>query len=196
MSSPGNSRGRSQSAISHASMYDEFRATAILPPRRYILMTGDQSSSFPFGFGSASPARPPPRYSNVPGPGKYDPQEVNDRTESNRGLGLGFTSIVPRRLEFVRGNKNPAPNAYSPHKINRKIQPQIGIIPSSRKKQLFPGSVTKTDTPGPGAYNFTQKRKLTPSSIFKSKTERNYLPGPPKGPPKFDGRNFVLSAID
>ncbi|KAK8858210.1 hypothetical protein M9Y10_013311 [Tritrichomonas musculus] len=185
------SRRSNRSQSSYVSTYDEFRTTSILPPRRYILMTGKPSSE-PFGFGSGSPARPHTRIDGFPGPGRYNPHEAYDKTESNRGYGSGFTSIVPRKLAFTRGNKNPAPNAYNPHNIDRKIKPHIGVLTHDKKSSCFPDAKDMRNLPGPGSYNITTKGRLSPSSIFKSKTERNYLPGPPKPPPKFDGRNFVL----
>ncbi|OHT02364.1 hypothetical protein TRFO_30556 [Tritrichomonas foetus] len=183
--------GRSRSAASGSTLYDEFRATAILPLRRYILMTGE--SNEPFGFGSSSPARPKEKFSDYPGPGRYDPHECMDHTESLRGIGTGFTSIVPRKVEYFRGNKNPEPSRYNPHGIDRKIKPTIGIIPKGKGKiTCFPDEREAFNTPGPGSYNLPHQQRRAPTAVFKSKTERNYLPGPKAPPPRFDGRNLIL----
>lgn len=186
------SRART-SMRSHASTEDQ-RPTTMPPQKFYTVLS--ISTPDPFGFGSAAPARPEPRLLDTPGPGKYNPHPSQEHFESIRGRTNGFTSIVPRKLEFVRGSNNPAPVSYQPQLVNHKIKPRIGTIPNSRRLTCYPDERETSSTPGPGSYSLPSLNHRVVTSVFKSRTERNYLPGPRKEPPRFDGRTFVLRRKD
>ena len=190
-------KSRSRSASSHYSLYDEFTKTAAFPLRRYINLSSPPNPHL-FGFGSASPARPPIVYNEVPGPGRYDPRSASDHTLSTRGVGPGFTSHVPRRLDFVRGNKNPGPSSYSPSLVDRRIKPRIGAVPKGRLRvTCFPEEREEFNTPGPGSYDVPEERARAPSSMFKSRSKRQYLiPARREPQPRFDGRNLVVRITD
>lgn len=189
MSRATRSRSTTRSALS-----TEQRASSI-PPQKYYTVLSVETPD-PFGFGSASPARQEPRYLDTPGPGKYDPHQCQEHFESIRGRTSGFTSVVPRKLGFTRGTKNPAPTSYDPKRPDRRIKPKIGSFPRARRFSCYPDERETSTTPGPGEYNLPPLQDRCVTSIFKSKAERVYLPAPHKDPPRFDGRVFTLRRND
>jgi hypothetical protein len=150
----------------------------------------------PVGFGSAARARPEMVVPDTPGPGRYCPQPGNFHVESVRGHGLGFTSLAPRKLEFLQGNKNPAPIEYDPARPVHRMLPRIGTIPMGRRCLCFPDERDVSLTPGPGAYEPPPSHGRIITSIFKSKTERRSFPTAPKPEPRFNGRTFMLHLDD
>jgi hypothetical protein len=168
-----------------------------IPPQRYYTVLSVETPD-PFGFGSAAPSRPPPRFPDTPGPGKYDPVPGRFHVESVRGRGLGFTSLAPRRLGFTRGTQNPAPSAYAPESVSHKIGPRIGarglrgVFPVPRRCSCYPDERETSSTPGPGSYTLPQLVDVASTSVFKSRSDRIAFPERPKPKPRFDGRTFIL----
>jgi hypothetical protein len=166
-----------------------------IPPQRYYTILSMEPPG-PFGFGSCSPARPEVHFPDTPGPGKYEPKPSYFHVESVRGHGSGFTSIVPRKLGFVRGTKNPAPSTYDPSRLDRRIKPRIGSIPRGRRCSCFPDEREASSTPGPGSYDIPPLEDKASTSVFKSRSDRVAFPVKIKPRPRFDGRTFRLGADD
>jgi hypothetical protein len=166
-------------------------ALGIPPQRYYTLLVADPPD--PFGFGSQAPARAGPRFPDIPGPGKYDLNRQFDTfVGSTRGRGSGFTSLAPRRLEFVRGTKNPAPCAYEPMQPEKKLKPSIGKL-VGRRCACFPDERASSMTPGPGSYDVTcPKNTRAVSSVFRSRSSRALPFSCEKEEPRFNGRTFVI----
>ena len=184
-----HSRTTTASALSNNGQ----RANGI-PPQRYYTVLSMETPD-PFGFGSAAPARPEPRFADTPGPGKYNPRACESHIESIRGHCAGFTSAVPRRLQFTRGNKNPAPCSYAPRNVDRRIKPKIGTIPG-RRCSCFPDESETSSTPGPGSYDLPPLKDRAATSIFKSKTDRVPFPERKANEQRFDGRTFTLRRME
>jgi hypothetical protein len=186
--------GSSPGATSHGST--GLGANAI-PPQRYYTVLSVEAPD-PFGFGSASPSRPLPRFADTPGPGKYEPRPGNFRVESVRGLGPGFTSLAARRLGFARGTKNPAPSEYTPKTVDRRILTKIGPqicergLPAPRRCSCYLDERETASTPGPGSYDMPPLVDRASTSVFKSRSERIAFPAKQKRKPRFDGRTFIL----
>jgi hypothetical protein len=171
------------------------RNTNGIPPQRYYTVLSVEPPG-PFGFGSSSPARPETRFPDTPGPGKYEPKPSYFHVESVRGHTSGFTSLVPRKLGFVRGTKNPAPVAYEPGRLDKRIKRGIGIIPSGRRCACYPDERETSSTPGPGSYDIPAPEDKASTSIFKSRSDRIAFPVEPKPKPRFNGRTFLLGVTD
>jgi hypothetical protein len=170
------------------------RSAGVPSQRFYTIMSIEEPE--PFGFGSGAPARPENRAPDTPGPGKYSPKLPDFHVESIRGHGLGFTSVVPRKLQFLQGSRNPAPSSYNPAGSDHRIMPRIGIIPMGRRCLCFPDERESSLTPGPGAYDAPPLKTKVVTSAFRSRTERNSFPVLPKSRPRFDGRTFILGIDD
>lgn len=161
-----------------------------------LLRAREAAPKPPFGFGSQSPSRIEPKYPDTPGPGKYDIRSTNFHIESIRGKGNGFTSMVPRKLEWAKGNKNPSPSSYLPSLPNRKVQPKIGKLTTyGRKCSCYPDERETSITPGPASYNLPELKDRCTTSVFKSKSQRQYLPKH-KHQPRFDGKTFTITRFD
>lgn len=182
------------SAVSATGSVSSQNRPSWMPPERsYTVLS--QNVMDPFGFGSAAPARVVPKFSDTPGPGKYEPKPGNFYKESVRGYNTGFTSVVQRRLQFTRGTKNPSPWQYEPGTIDRKVKPKIGKL-TGRRCSCFPDEREASTTPGPGSYDLPKLKDKVTTSVFKSRTERRYLPDPYQEPPRFDGKTFTLRRND
>lgn len=153
--------------------------------------------SVPFGFGSSSPSRADPKFPDTPGPGKYEPRPSNNHIESIRGHGLGFTSNVPRRLEWAKGNKNPSPSSYLPTMCDHRVKPKIGKITTyGRRCSCYPDERESSMSPGPASYNLPELKDKYTTSVFKSSVQRHFIPPKPKHPPRFDGKTFTITRFD
>ena len=162
-----------------------------MPPQKYYTVLSFESSNR-FGFGSASPARPIEKFADTPGPGKYDPQPSTEHFESIRGHGNGFTSFAPRRLGFTRGNKNPAPVQYVQQYQDHRLKTAIGTIPRGFRCSCYQDEREASSTPGPGSYDLPSLSNRSVTSVFKSRSKRQFLPDKPKPPPRFQGNTFII----
>ena len=158
---------------------------------KYYTVLSNKNNT-PFGFGSSAPARSNELLKDTPGPGKYDPTTINSKAESIRGKGLGFTSKARRRLEFVKGNKNPGPAQYEPQITKKTIKKSISEIPKCRRVSCYPDERESSITPGPGSYQLPSLGSKVQTHIFKSKVERNVLSINNKKIPKFDGKTLYI----
>ena len=150
----------------------------------------------PFGFGSSSPSRADPKFPDTPGPGKYEIYSSGLRPESIRGCGPGFTSHVPRKLDWGIGNKTPSPCAYLPLMVDHHVKPKIGSIPDGRRCTFLPDERESSMTPGPASYNLPELKSKGLSAAFRSRSRRDYIPPPPKHQPRFDGKVFTIRRFD
>jgi len=161
--------------------------------RYYTVLSGE--SNVPFGFGSSSPARPPEMLIDTPGPGKYEPKPLINHFESIRGHGNGFASRSKRKLEFIKGDRNPDPSKYVPEKPKVIPKRTIGVIPRGMRVSCFPDERETSSTPGPGSYSLPPLPSRDTSHVFKSRVERKYLPDPSRKGIAFDGRNLIISNV-
>lgn len=166
-----------------------------VPPQKYYTVLTFKSPN-KFGFGTSSPARPIEHFADTPGPGKYNPKESREHYESVRGRGVGFTSAAPRRLGFTRGNKNPSPSQYDQQFVDHRIKTAIGTIPRSSHGSFFKDEKETESTPGPGSYDLPSLSDKACTSVFKSRTKRQFLPDKPKPPPRFLGNTFIIRRYD
>ncbi|OHS94556.1 hypothetical protein TRFO_39265 [Tritrichomonas foetus] len=186
---------QSKSALAGQLSSQEQRAASV-PADRYYTVITHKEPVVPFGFGSASPSRIEPKYPDTPGPGKYDQSQYKFHIESIRGRGLGFTSNVPRRLEWTKGNRNPSPSSYLPKIVDHHVKTKIGTYPQGRRCSCYPDERESALMPGPASYNLPELSDRTTTSVFRSKAKRDYIPPKPKHPPRFDGKTFTITRFD
>lgn len=147
-----------------------------------------------FGFGSATPARPIEQFPDTPGPGKYDPSPGRKTNCSVRGYGNGFASKTQRKLEFTRGNANPAPGMYSPSEPRRQVRSVIART-TGRTISCYQDERESSITPGPANYYREPRLDRHPSAAFASRTKREIWRTKKKKLQHFDGKNLVISPI-
>ena len=167
------------------------RAQAVPAQRYYTVLSEDEPPKF--GFGSQAPARPQPKFPDVPGPGRYEPKISTLHVESIRGHGNGFTSKAKRRIQWGNQTRTPGPAAYSPNYIEKRSEPAFSIGPIvGRRCSCYPDEKVASQTPGPSDYHLPEIQRRGASSVFKSRTERSIWGTPEKKKPRFDGRTLII----
>lgn len=188
---------RSKSSLAPSSSQNDPGSTNSIEKYYNYLTQNKYDRSVPFGFGSSSPSRIDPKFPDTPGPGKYEPRSSNNHIESIRGHGLGFTSNVPRRLEWAKGNKNPSPSSYLPTMCDHRVKPKIGKITTyGRRCSCYPDERESSMSPGPASYNLPELKDRYTTSVFKSSVQRHFIPPRTKHPPRFDGKTFTITRFD
>ena len=185
------SRSGAKTSFSQESMNGTSQRATSVPAQKYYTVLSEETPS-PFGFGSQAPARPEPKYPDVPGPGRYDPGLPSIHFESIRGHGNGFTSKTKRKINWGESTKTPAPCTYDPVVKNTAPSVSIKSITFGRRCLAYPDERETSMTPGPCEYYHQEVKKRSPSSVFKSKTERSVWGKSEKKKPRFDGRTLVI----
>ena len=187
-------RTGARTALSQAGMTTTSQRAQTVPAERYYTVLSEEEPC-PFGFGSPAPARPEPKFPDVPGPGRYDPRFDTTHFESIRGHGNGFTSKSKRKNFWSTTTRTPGPAAYSPTYIEKRTEPAFSIGPlCGRRCSCYPDEKVASQTPGPSDYHVETSyiKKRGPSSVFKSRTERSLWGTTEKKKPRFDGRTLII----